>query len=214
MPKSWARCHWTSFPLEMEGVNKLIADQNRMTLSLRSSPQKLGREEEKIGGNSPFPAVDAIVLLNVLEHIEDHMAAVSQLYRILKPGGIAVIAVPARAKLYDVYDKLLLHCRRHSARALAWLLKQNGLRIIEQSHLGFFIYPGFWFVKHRNRNCVFENEQARGQIVAEEIRTTKNSRLLDTVLRAELFLGRWVSYPFGIRCLITCMKPARIPTAR
>jgi len=162
----------------------------------------------------PTNSVDAIVLLNVLEHIQDDVAAVGQLYRILKPGGIAVIEVPAGPRLYDVYDKLLLHHRRYSKPDLAWLMKRNALQIIDQSHLGFFAYPGFWLAKYLNRSRVFENEQARKEVVAEEIRTTKNSRLLDMIMRAELFLGRWVSYPFGIRCLMTCMKQTGIQDSR
>ena len=37
----------------------------------------------------------AVVLLNVLEHIQDHEGALRQLYRILKPGGVVIIEVPA-----------------------------------------------------------------------------------------------------------------------
>ncbi|MCX5908569.1 MAG: class I SAM-dependent methyltransferase, partial [Deltaproteobacteria bacterium] len=43
----------------------------------------------------PESSLDAVVLLNVLEHITDDRAAMAQVVRILKPGGIAVIEVPA-----------------------------------------------------------------------------------------------------------------------
>ena len=96
-------------------------------------------------------SIDTIVLLNVLEHIGDNGAAMRQIFRILKPGGIAVIEVPAGPKLYDIYDKLLRHHRRYSLTALRNLPQTAGLRIVGHSHLGFFIYPGFWWVKRRNR---------------------------------------------------------------
>src|SRR5712691_7294878 len=37
----------------------------------------------------PGNSLDAVVLLNVLEHIQDDATAVRQIYRILKPGGVA-----------------------------------------------------------------------------------------------------------------------------
>ena len=61
----------------------------------------------------PDACVDAVVLLNVLEHIEDDASAVGHLFRILKPGGVAVVEIPAGPGLYDVYDKQLMHFRRY-----------------------------------------------------------------------------------------------------
>lgn len=154
----------------------------------------------------PDNSIDAVVLLNVLEHIHDDAAAIQQVHRILKPGGIAVIEVPAGPHLYDVYDKLLLHCRRYSFAALHGLVKNAGLRIIRRSHLGFFVYPGFWLLKQRNKRSLSEEEAIQKQIVAQNIRGTDHNHLLDVITRIELALGRWISYPFGIRCLLTCQK--------
>jgi len=156
----------------------------------------------------PDNSIDAVVLLNVLEHIQDDAAAARQVHRILKPGGIAVIEVPLGPHLYDVYDKLLLHCRRYSLAALCRLVKSAGFQIVEQSHLGFFAYPGFWLVKQRNKRFLSQKKALQQRIVEQNIRDTGNSRLLNAIMRIELFLDRWISYPFGIRCLVTCIKVA------
>ena len=47
---------------------------------------------------------DAIVLLNVLEHIKEDRAAVGHVARMLKPGGVAVIEVPAGPELFDDFE--------------------------------------------------------------------------------------------------------------
>ena len=91
----------------------------------------------------PGESLDAVVLLNVLEHIPDDTAALRQIYRVLKPGGIAVIEASTGPHSYDVYDKLLLHCRRYALAGLRNLATSVGFRIVEQSHLGCFVYPGF-----------------------------------------------------------------------
>ncbi len=154
----------------------------------------------------PSQSLDAVVLLNVLEHIQDDSAAMAQVYRILKPGGIAVIEVPAGPHLYDVYDKLLMHERRYSFGQLKRLALGAGFEILTQSHLGFFLYPGFWWVKRRNSRYAADEEKVQKEIVAKNIGATKESRFLEFILRMEMALGRWVAYPFGIRCLMTCQR--------
>jgi SAM-dependent methyltransferase len=52
----------------------------------------------------PDGSFDGVILLNVLEHIKEDAAALRQIARILKPGGIAAIEVPAGRGLYDIYD--------------------------------------------------------------------------------------------------------------
>ncbi|MEZ5022789.1 MAG: class I SAM-dependent methyltransferase [Chitinophagales bacterium] len=44
---------------------------------------------------------DRIICSHVLEHIETDEKAISELYRILKPGGIALIAVPTYGEVTE-----------------------------------------------------------------------------------------------------------------
>lgn len=66
----------------------------------------------------PDNSVDIVIALNVLEHIEDDITAIKQIYRILKPGGYAIIEVPRNPNLYDLHDERLKHFRRYQMNDL------------------------------------------------------------------------------------------------
>jgi SAM-dependent methyltransferase len=158
----------------------------------------------------PFPdsSIDAVIMVNVLEHIENDRLAMQQVYRILKPGGIAVIEAPAGPHLYDFYDKSLMHFRRYTMMGLTALVEGLNFRVLERSHLGFFLYPGFSWVKRRNKKLVLQSEDIQKHLTERNIRKTGASRLLDMLIQFELAMGKFISYPVGIRCLVTCIKPA------
>ena len=78
----------------------------------------------------PDNFADVAVLLNVLEHIEDDESAVAHLFRILRPGGVAIIEVPAKAALFDIYDRVLMHFRRYDMHRLTRLLRKAGVAAI------------------------------------------------------------------------------------
>ncbi len=155
----------------------------------------------------PSASVDAVVLLNVLEHIEDDRAALQQVTRILKPGGLAVVEVPSGPHLYDVYDKYLHHFRRYTLRDASTKVEQAGLRLIHRSHLGFFVYPAFALIKRRNRRFLNASEEVQRSVVERNISRTKNSPVLGWLSSFEERLGKRVSYPFGIRCVLVASKP-------
>lgn len=154
----------------------------------------------------PNNCLDAIIMLNVLEHIEDDLTALQQVYRVLKPGGIFIIEVPAGPHLYDVHDKFCMHFRRYSRFSLSQLLKQTGFSLLKTSHLGSFFYPGFWLAKQKNKRFLTASEALQYQAVEKSIQRTGKSKILAWIMELELLLGRFVSYPFGIRCLVTCSK--------
>lgn len=157
----------------------------------------------------PSASVDAVVLLNVLEHIEDHVAAMGQVARVLRPGGIAVVEVPAGPGLYDVYDRYLHHFRRYHLGELARLAEDAGLTVIERSHLGFFVYPAFVAVKRRNRRWLDAPEAVQRAKVEQAIRSSGSGPLLRWAMAVEERLAPMVSYPVGIRCVIAASKRGR-----
>jgi SAM-dependent methyltransferase len=156
----------------------------------------------------PDKSIDAAVLLNVLEHIEDDGAAMRHVHRILRPGGIAVIELPAGPHLFDIYDQQLMHHRRYRMHDLVRQLRSHGFRILERSHLGFLLYPAFWAVKKRNRRYLRADPESQRKIVLGHMRQARSSALMQWVMRIEARLRDRMYLPFGIRCLVVCERTA------
>lgn len=161
---------------------------------------------------SPIPdhALDGVVMLNVLEHIEDDGAALGEVFRMLKPGGHVVLEVPAGSGLYDGYDKALLHFRRYDMADLVARLKAAGLEPVRTTHLGFLVYPAFALVKRWNRRKPANphtDAQDRTALVSRQAQQTSRSGLLGLALKLEDWLRARMSLPFGIRCLVVARKP-------
>jgi SAM-dependent methyltransferase len=154
----------------------------------------------------PSASIDAVILLNVLEHIAKDEIALAHVARILRPGGIAIIEVPAGPGLYDAYDQFLKHHRRYSAKDLKATATKMNMEVLYDSHLGFFLYPAFWWVKRNNQKWMNKDYIFQQQVVQKNISETRNNRWIKFIMNIEQFLGRLFSYPLGIRCLLTCKK--------
>jgi SAM-dependent methyltransferase len=61
---------------------------------------------------------DAIIYIDVIEHIEDDAAELRRAYNHLKPGGKLMILVPAHQFLYSPFDKAIGHFRRYNKTML------------------------------------------------------------------------------------------------
>src|SRR5579871_6418260 len=85
----------------------------------------------------PEAAFDAVVCGEVLEHLADDRGATRRLARVLRPGGVMVLTVPAGPEQYDWLDRWAGHQRRYDEEGLRDLLVQSGLEIERLIHWGF-----------------------------------------------------------------------------
>lgn len=81
---------------------------------------------------------DAVIVLDVLEHIEDDKSASREIFRVLKPGGIAVVTVPAFQALYGPQDKRIGHFRRYTKATLKALF--TNFEISRVTFYNFFLF--------------------------------------------------------------------------
>ena len=103
-------CDWVSGALRRRGA----AGANRVQ---RGDLQRLAL---------PDAAFDGAVCAEVLEHLDDDAGALAELARVLRPGGLLVVTVPANPYRYDWTDRWAGHRRRYDAEALADRIREAG----------------------------------------------------------------------------------------
>jgi SAM-dependent methyltransferase len=70
---------------------------------------------------------DAVLALDVLEHVADDSAALARIGELLAPTGLLVVTVPALPTLWGVQDRVSHHHRRYTRRSLAEAFRRAGL---------------------------------------------------------------------------------------
>ena len=156
----------------------------------------------------PDQSVDAVIMINVLEHIKDDALALRHVFRdSLRPGGVLILEVPAGPHLYDVYDRLLMHHRRYTMARIRRLFVRSGFQIVKATHSGTIVYPAFAAVKMWNRFRAPQVKRRDEEVVAGYIQYTASSLLLGAAFGVERWFGKWVRWPFGIRCVLVGRRP-------
>jgi ubiquinone/menaquinone biosynthesis C-methylase UbiE len=157
----------------------------------------------------PDACADAVLSVNLLEHVADDVGALEQIHRVLCPGGTAVLVVPTAPNLYDYYDRFLHHERRYARGEMARKATRAGLAVEVDLHLGFVVYPAFWMVKKRNRRRFNHLEGVElEQKVRRDLGGTDESFLFGTACRVERsLLAHHAKVPFGIRGLTVVRRP-------
>ena len=80
---------------------------------------------------------DATVLGEVLEHVEDDVRALSEVGRVLRPGGVLALSVPADPTLFGPSDKWAGHVRRYTRPKLLEVCARAGLVVRRCDPWGF-----------------------------------------------------------------------------
>lgn len=93
-------------------------------------------------------AVDSVVCLNVLEHVDNDRLGLANIHRALAPGGRAVILVPEGMSVYGTLDEALGHCRRYDEAELRGKLEEAGFEVEKVLYFNRPTRPG-WYVNGR-----------------------------------------------------------------
>jgi SAM-dependent methyltransferase len=84
---------------------------------------------------------DLAVSLDVIEHLEDDLAALRELRRVVAPGGALLLTVPAYQWLWSGHDVVNHHHRRYTRRSLQRVAEQAGWRQVRTTYFNSLLLP-------------------------------------------------------------------------
>ncbi|TAK66890.1 MAG: class I SAM-dependent methyltransferase [Betaproteobacteria bacterium] len=138
---------------------------------------------------------DLVCLLDVLEHVDDDEAALSAVAKRIKPGGLAVVTVPAYQWLYGSHDRLHHHYRRYSAGHLRRKATVAGLRVLRLGYFNALLFPLIAAVRLCKRVL------PSGGRDEAALPGHKLNRWLYGVLSFEAAFAPRAFFPFGATCI-------------
>lgn len=138
----------------------------------------------------PGHAYGLVLMLDVLEHLADPVAAMEHAKRLLAPGGRLVVTVPAFPVLWTSHDEYNHHLRRYRRRSLEQEVRAAGLEVELMRFFFHWMFPIKLALSVCERLKLFRTRRAR-------VPTAVANNLIYTVSRLEQRLTAKISVPFG-----------------
>lgn len=151
---------------------------------------------------------DAVVCGEVLEHLPDDQAAVREIFRILVPGGRALVTVPAFQRLWDDNDEWASHFRRYDPGQLNRIFEAAGFEVEMVRWWGFpflHAYHRLIYMPWARRAMRRPSGTGRRTLVGRVGTSALVSRVLGALFSVERLFSR---IPLGIGTMLLARKPA------
>ncbi|KXU35250.1 hypothetical protein AXK12_06000 [Cephaloticoccus capnophilus] len=193
------------FAKEMEAYCQVLAlDALEPALELLRQRFRPDQVIAMTGKDIPLPgdSVNYLTALDVVEHIEDDVTAVRGFHRVLKPGGVAVITVPASMLLWSEWDVSLHHYRRYNRRGLLALFPKSDWEILHSNYTNSLAFlPALLLRKLRGRKPQTEKEESRTEF---RIPPSWLNKLLKWIF-VKTAMSRF-PMPFGLSLILVARK--------
>jgi SAM-dependent methyltransferase len=202
---------WLGLDLGCGGGGTLasLAGRCRRAVGLDLRPEQLAGLRQRLpqawlaradAATLPFAdaSMDLVTAFDLLEHVDDG-AALEEIRRVLCPGGVALISVPAGPWLWSHRDEAAGHRRRYDRPGLAARLRAAGLAPLRIAYYQCLLFP---------------------LVVASRVLGRRGPRLRDfedrppgwlnevlaAVNRLEVRLSGILSWPFGSSLVAVCCR--------
>jgi SAM-dependent methyltransferase len=138
--------------------------------------------------------------LDVVEHLDNDVAGLQEMRRVLRPDGRALLFVPAFMFLWGVQDDISNHRRRYTLDSLKTVVRQAGLEVelATYANITFFvpILLGRLLMRVTGFRPASENNISVGFL----------NGVLGSIFGAEATLLRHIKFPFGVSIICVARR--------
>jgi len=166
--------------------------------------QARGLQNVKLGAAEALPyednSFDLVTGLDVVEHLDDDLAGLKEMRRVLRRGGRTLLFVPAFMFLWGVQDDISNHRRRYTLKDLKRVVRGAGFEVERATYvnISFFapILLGRLFMRATGLRPESENNITIGFL----------NGLMGKLLSAERGPLRYLNFPFGVSIICVARR--------
>jgi SAM-dependent methyltransferase len=155
-----------------------------------------GLEKVKLGAAEKLPyddgTFDLVTALDVVEHLDNDLAGLREMRRVLRPGGRVLLFVPTFMFLWGLQDDVSNHRRRYRLPELRRVLEQAGFEIERTTYANITFFLPILLARKLMRVTGIKAESENN------INVSAFNGLLGGMLGAESVVLKYMNIPFGV----------------
>ena len=163
-----------------------------------------GLEKVKLGAAEALPyddgTFDLVTALDVVEHLDDDLAGLREMRRVLRPGGRVLLFVPTFMFLWGLQDDVSHHRRRYRMPELRRVLEQAGFEVERTTYANITFFMPILAMRKLMRLTGIKAE------TENNINVSALNGVLGSMLGAESFVLKYINIPFGVSGLCVARK--------
>src|ERR1051325_2823751 len=163
---------------------------------------KLGAGEELPYENGTF---DLVTALDVVEHMDDDLAGLKEMRRVLRPAGRVLLFVPTFMFLWGLQDDVSHHRRRYRLSQLRRVLEQAGFEIERTTYANITFFLPILVIRKLMRLTGIKTESENS------INVPALNGILGGLLGAESWILRYMNLTFRV-CVLRASTKTELTT--
>jgi SAM-dependent methyltransferase len=150
----------------------------------------------------PYPdeSFDITTALDVVEHLDDDVAGLKEMYRVTKRGGYSLIFVPAFMWLWGVQDDISNHRIRYTKKQIVERLKNAGYEIERATYANWTFFAPILAGRTLMRVTGIKPESENN------VNVSALNGVFGKLFSAERFWLKNLDFPFGVSIVVVARK--------
>jgi len=163
-----------------------------------------GLENLQLGAAEALPyeegRFDLVTAFDVVEHMDDDVAGLREMRRVLRPGGHVLLFVPTFMWLWGLQDDVSNHRRRYRLPELEDAVRRAGFEVERTTYANITFLPPIFLVRKFMKLTGVRTD------TENSINVPAFNRLFGAILGAERYLMRVMNIPLGVSGLCVARR--------